>query len=33
IVSILYGILDEIHQYFVPTRFFDEIDIFCNIIG
>jgi len=32
-ISILYGILDEIHQYFVPTRFFDVVDILCNIIG
>jgi len=30
---ILYGILDEIHQYFVPTRFFDVLDILCNIVG
>ncbi|KKN53369.1 hypothetical protein LCGC14_0603390 [marine sediment metagenome] len=31
--SILYGYLDEVHQYFVPTRYYDIIDIQANIIG
>lgn len=33
IITVLYAISDEIHQYFVPTRYFDVLDIFCNIIG
>ena len=33
IISIIYGILDEIHQLFVPTRFFDIQDILYDIIG
>jgi len=33
IISILYGVLDEIHQYFVPTRFGDVLDILCDAIG
>ena len=32
-ISILYGIFDEIHQYFVPYRWFDYKDILCNVIG
>ncbi|KKN10487.1 hypothetical protein LCGC14_1036090 [marine sediment metagenome] len=32
-ISLLYGIFDEVHQYFVPTRFFDVVDILCNSIG
>ena len=31
--SLLYAIFDEVHQYFVPTRFFDVVDILCNSIG
>ncbi len=33
IVSMLYGYLDEVHQYFVPTRYYDIVDIVCNFIG
>lgn len=32
-ISILYGILDEIHQYFIPHRWFDYKDILCDGIG
>lgn len=32
-ISILYGIFDEIHQYFVPYRVFDFKDIIYNSIG
>ena len=32
-ISLLYGVLDEIHQFFVPTRYFDVVDILCNSIG
>jgi hypothetical protein len=32
-IAILYGILDEIHQYFVPNRFPSLIDILTNSIG
>ncbi|MCD6482952.1 MAG: VanZ family protein [Candidatus Aenigmarchaeota archaeon] len=31
--SIAYGITDEIHQYFVPGRFFDIYDMFSDSIG
>ena len=29
----LYGISDEIHQYFVPTRQADIMDVIANTIG
>jgi len=32
-VSILYGLFDEIHQYFVPYRVFDYMDILYNSVG
>ena len=32
-VSILYGFFDEVHQFFVPYRYFDFKDILCNMIG
>ena len=32
-ISILYCFLDELHQYFVPHRYFDISDIFHNIVG
>lgn len=31
--AILYGILDEIHQSYVPTRYFELKDIIFNTIG
>ena len=31
--SIAYGITDEIHQYFVPGRFFDFYDMLADFIG
>ncbi len=31
--TIIYAILDEVHQHFVPNRFFDIFDIFIDIIG
>ncbi len=33
LISITYGILDEIHQFFVPTRYFDVKDILFDVIG
>jgi hypothetical protein len=33
IISILYAILDELHQFFVPGRFMSLIDIIVNIAG
>jgi len=33
IISILYGISDEIHQLFVPGRHFALFDIFLNSVG
>ena len=31
--SMLYALLDEVHQFFVPTRFFDVFDVIVNMIG
>lgn len=33
IVAFLYGLFDEIHQMFVPTRFFEIKDLFFNVLG
>jgi len=33
IFSLLYGVTDEIHQYFVPTRCFDVYDICADAVG
>ncbi|MBU4202303.1 MAG: VanZ family protein [Candidatus Altiarchaeota archaeon] len=32
-ISILYGISDEIHQFFVPGRYCDVIDVLANSVG
>lgn len=32
-ISTIYGMLDEIHQLFVPGRIFSVYDIFLNLIG
>jgi VanZ family protein len=32
-LTVVYAILDEIHQYFVPSRYFDIFDVFIDIIG
>jgi len=29
----IYGILDEVHQYFVPGRYSELIDVIANFIG
>jgi VanZ family protein len=29
----LYGLSDEIHQLFVPTRFFDLYDLLADVVG
>ena len=31
--SLLYAVVDEIHQYFVPSRYFDVFDILLDSIG
>jgi VanZ family protein len=31
--AILYGVSDEIHQYFVPSRNADIMDVVANMIG
>lgn len=31
--SVSYGVLDEVHQYFVPGRFFDFYDMFSDTLG
>jgi len=33
IISIIYGILDELHQFFVPGRYSSFFDIILNIMG
>jgi len=33
IITIIYAILDEVHQYFVPYRYFDGYDIIIDIVG
>jgi VanZ family protein len=33
IFSIAYGVTDEIHQYFVPTRQMDALDLVADSIG
>ncbi|MBY8991814.1 MAG: VanZ family protein [Candidatus Lokiarchaeota archaeon] len=33
ILSIIYAFLDELHQYFVPFRYFDIFDFFLDIVG
>jgi VanZ family protein len=30
---VIYGLFDEIHQYYVPGRFADPYDFLANIIG
>ena len=31
--TVTYAILDEVHQYFVPNRYFDVFDVVIDIIG
>ncbi len=31
--SILYGLTDEVHQFFVPGRFADPYDFLANVVG
>jgi len=31
--AVLYGISDEIHQYFVPSRYADGYDVLADLIG
>ena len=33
LLVLLYGISDEIHQYFTPTRQFDLLDLLADILG
>jgi len=33
IVTILYGVTDEIHQHFVPGRVFSHLDVIANGVG
>ena len=33
LLTVIYAIIDEIHQYFVPNRYFDIFDVFIDIIG
>ena len=33
VVASLYGVTDEIHQYFVPGRFFSYTDVLADFLG
>lgn len=33
IVGIFYGIIDELHQYFIPGRFCEFLDLLSNTLG
>ena len=33
ILSIIYAFLDELHQLFVPSRYFDIFDFFLDVVG
>ena len=33
VIACFYGIFDEIHQYFIPGRYFDLLDLLANFIG
>lgn len=33
LIGCVYGILDEIHQFFIPGRYFDLLDLAANFIG
>ncbi len=33
IIASFYGVIDEVHQVFVPTRYFEIKDIFSNMVG
>lgn len=32
-IGLLFGMMDEIHQYYVPSRTFDLFDLFADIAG
>jgi len=32
-ILLAYGIFDEVHQYFIPGRYFDWIDLLANFVG
>ncbi|MGV9200596.1 MAG: VanZ family protein, partial [Promethearchaeia archaeon] len=33
IIGVIYAFTDEIHQYFVPNRYFDIFDVIADCIG
>lgn len=33
ILFCVYGIVDEVHQFFIPGRYFDWMDLIANFIG
>jgi VanZ family protein len=33
LISCFYGIIDELHQYYIPGRYFDLLDLASNFIG
>ena len=33
IIVVLYGIFDEIHQIFIPGRYFDIFDLVADVLG
>jgi VanZ family protein len=32
-IAIIYGLFDEIHQFFVPSRVMDVFDLFADVVG
>jgi VanZ family protein len=32
-ISVLFGVTDEIHQYFIPGRYANSLDLISNAIG
>lgn len=33
LISIIYGVFDEIHQYFIPGRYCEFYDFIANVLG
>lgn len=33
VIFTAYGLIDEVHQYFIPGRFFDWFDLLANVFG
>jgi len=33
LITLFYGLIDEIHQIFIPGRYFDWLDLLADIVG